>query len=235
MTLKEALRRLQSHANPVNAAGMARFGITSTGIILGVSVPLLRRLAKEIGQDPVLALELWSSGIHEARVLTAFIGKGEALSEAEMERLVIETDSWDVCDQLCGELFAKHPLRFAKAAEWAERDEEFVRRSGFSLMARLAIRDKKAADEAFIALLLLIEKHATDERNMVKKAVNWALRQIGKRNLRLHPRAIETSERILAMKDKTARWIAGDALRELRKPEIIARIKASSAKKTKQV
>ena len=218
------IARLRSHADPVNAAGMARFGINKEGA-LGVSVPLLRQIAKEVGHDHKLAIELWDSGIHEARVLTAFIGSAKELDEATMDRLALETDSWDICDQLCGELFAYHTLRFTKAMQWAERPEEFVKRSGFSLMARLAVRDKKAPDEAFVALLPLIEKHSTDERNMVKKAVNWALRQIGKRNLRLHALAIESGERIRSMNDRTARWIAGDALRELRKPEIIARIK----------
>jgi 3-methyladenine DNA glycosylase AlkD len=226
MSEQEILQRLRALADPVNAAGMARFGITPIGEVLGVSVPALRRLAKEIGKDNTLALKLWSSGIHEACVLTAFIGKGEALSETDMERLVMETDSWDVCDQLCGELFTKHPLRFAKAAAWSEGDEEFVRRSGFSLMARLAVRDKKAADEEFIKFLPLIEKHSTDERNMVKKAVNWALRQIGKRNLRLHSLAVTTAEKVLEQKSKTARWIASDALRELSQPKIVLRIKA---------
>ena len=223
-TCADILARLRSLADPINAAGMARFGINKEGT-LGVSVPLLRAIAKEVGRSHQLAIELWDSGIHEARVLTAFIGSAKELNEDTMERLALETDSWDICDQLCGELFAYHELRFVKAMQWAERPEEFVKRSGFALMARLAVRDKKAPDEAFTALLPLIEKHATDERNMVKKAMNWALRQIGKRSRRLHELAIGSGERIRAMDDKTARWIAGDALRELRKPEIVARIK----------
>ena len=223
-TCAAIIARLRSHADPVNAAGMARFGISKAGT-LGVSVPLLRQITKEVGHNHKLAIELWDSGIHEARVLTAFIGSAKDLDEATMERLALETDSWDICDQLCGELFAYHEQRFIKAAQWAERPEEFVKRCGFVLMARLAVRDKKAADEAFISFLPLIEKHATDERNMVRKAVNWALRQIGKRNLRLHALAIECGERIKAINNKTARWIAGDALRELRNPEIIGRIK----------
>lgn len=203
---------------------MARFGINK-GDALGVSVPILRGIAKELGRNQMLAMELWETGIHEARVLTAFVGEAVLLDEATMDRLAMETDSWDICDQLCGELYAYHSLRFMKAAEWAERTEEFVKRSGFALMARLAVRDKKADDAQFEAFFPLIEKHASDARNMVKKAVNWALRQIGKRNLHLHKLAVECGLRIRETGDATARWVAGDALRELRAPAIIARIK----------
>lgn len=224
MTCAQVLKRLRTLADPVNAEGMARFGIR-TDKALGISVPVVRSLAKEIGCNHALALELWDSGVHEARLLTAFIGSPTELTESTMERIVAQVDSWDICDQLCGELFAKHHLAYAKAVEWSERDEEFVKRAGFVLMARLAVRDKKADDAKFLTFFPLIEREASDERNMVKKAVNWALRQIGKRSRGLHREAIACGERIGSLDCRAARWIASDALRELRQPEIIARIR----------
>ncbi|MFZ4768502.1 MAG: DNA alkylation repair protein [Roseimicrobium sp.] len=223
-TVDSVLDELRAQGHPVNAAGMARFGIR-TDKALGVSVPAVRALAKHIGRHHALALELWESEVHEARLLTAFIGSAAELSEDEMERLAGQVDSWDICDQLCGELFAKHPLAYAKAAAWSKREEEFVKRAAFALMARLAVRDKKAEDAKFLAFLPLIEQEADDDRNMVKKAVSWALRQIGKRNRMLHEHAMTCGERIAAHGSRAARWIASDALRELRKPEVIARLK----------
>ncbi|MEY4484169.1 MAG: hypothetical protein RL693_1621 [Verrucomicrobiota bacterium] len=225
MSVAAVLNRLRALGSADNVAGMGRYGIPA-GNALGVSVPNLRSLAKELGRNHSLALQLWDTRVHEARVLTAFIGSPKELTKAEMERIVLEINSWDICDQLCGEFFNKHPLAYQKAVAWSKREEEFVKRAGFVLMARLAVHDKKADDATFFAFLPLIKKESIDERNMVKKAVNWALRQIGKRNLILHEAALLSGERIAQLDNKAARWIAADALRELRNKKTVARIKS---------
>ena len=224
MTRDEALERLRALADPEAKAGMARFGI-ETRQALGVSIPKLRSLAREIGRDHVLAGKLWASGVHEARVLAALVDDPKLVSEEQMERWVVEIDSWDVCDGVCSTLFDRTPFAHAKAAEWSARDEEFVKRAGFVLMAALAVHDKKAPDARFLEMLPLIEREASDERNFVKKAVNWALRQTGKRNRSLNAAAIEAGERIRAQGSRAARWIAADALRELRSDSVRARLK----------
>jgi len=224
VTRDEALERLRALADPEAKAGMARFGI-ETRQALGVSIPKLRSLAREIGRDHVLAGKLWASGVHEARVLAALVDDPKLVSEEQMERWVVEIDSWDVCDGVCSTLFDRTPFAHAKAAEWSARDEEFVKRAGFVLMAALAVHDKKAPDGRFLEMLPLIEREASDERNFVKKAVNWALRQIGKRNRSLNAAAIEAGERIRAQGSRAARWIAADALRELRSDSVRARLK----------
>lgn len=214
MTCVEVLEELKSHANPEAVAGMARYGINSSNT-LGVSVPTLRKLAKRAGKDHALAGELWSSGIHEARILAGMVDDPALVTEEQMESWVAEFDSWDVCDQVCMNLFDKVPVAYEKAAQWTSRDEEFVKRAGFALMAVLAWHDKQAPDEEFLAMLPLITKEATDERNFVKKAANWALRHIGKRNLQLNAAAVAAAEEIQQIDSKSARWIAKDALKEL--------------------
>jgi 3-methyladenine DNA glycosylase AlkD len=213
-TLDAVLAQLRAQANLANVAGMARFGINPNDT-LGVSIPALRKIAKAIGVNHALAGELWASGIHEARILASLVDDPRQVSTRQMERWVRDFDSWDVCDQVCSNLFSYTTLAHAKAAEWSARDEEFVRRAAFALMAALAVHDKQADDEAFLACLPLIARAATDERNFVRKAVNWALRQIGKRNTRLNQAAIETAQQIQALDSKAARWVAADALREL--------------------
>ena len=214
MQYSEIIQKIKSLANPKNVEGMARFGINPANTY-GVSIPVLRKMAREIGRDHALALELWSSGIHEARLLACFIDRSDMVTEEQMESWVKDFDSWDVCDQCCSNLFDRTPIAYGKALEWCGREEEFVRRAGFVLMAALSVHDKKASDEAFIKILPLVKKYATDERNFVKKAVNWALRQIGKRNLNLNEMAIKTAEEIKQIDSKSARWIASDAIREL--------------------
>lgn len=214
MTCVEVLEELKSHANPEAVAGMARYGINSSNT-LGVSVPTLRKLAKRAGKDHALAGELWSSGIHEARILAGMVDDPALVTEEQMDSWVAEFDSWDVCDQVCMNLFDKVPVAYEKAAQWTSRDEEFVKRAGFALMAVLAWHDKQAPDEKFLAMLPLITKEATDERNFVKKAANWALRHIGKRNLQLNAAAVAAAEEIQQIDSKSARWIAKDALKEL--------------------
>jgi 3-methyladenine DNA glycosylase AlkD len=222
-TSKEIIAYLKSLNNEKNKAGMSRFGI-NTSKAFGVSIPVLRVIAKENKKNHQLALELWKTGYHEARILSAFIDNPKEVTEEQMENWVIEFNSWDVCDQCCGNLFDKTPFSYNKAKEWAHREEEFVRRAGFVLMASIAVHDKEAVDKDFVPFLKLIEKYAFDERNFVKKAVNWAVRQIGKRNLFLHQKAIETAHRIALQKHKSARWIASDALRELESDKIKSKL-----------
>ncbi len=214
MTKKEVIKKLKSQANPKNVEGMARFGINPKGT-LGISISVLRPLAKKIGKDHKLALELWASGIHEARILAGFIAEPSKFTEKQMEKWVSDFDSWDVCDQVCSSLFDKTEFAYRKVSEWAERKEEFVKRAGFVLIAVLAVHDKEASDKDFEKFFPLIKKHSCDERNFVMKAVNWALRQIGKRNLTLNKKAIKLAKEIEKIDSKSARWIAKDALREL--------------------
>ena len=214
MTCKEIIKDLKALANPANVAGMARYGINSAGT-LGVPMPVLRSMAKEIGRRHDLAAELWRSGIHEARILAALIDNPLEVTDEQMERWVLDVDSWDVCDQLCSNLFSRTCLAFTKAAVWSGRPETFVKRAGFVLMACLAVHDKKADDARFVAFLPLILRESVDDRNFVKKAVNWSLRQIGKRNPALNCLAVETARKIREIDAKSARWIAADAIREL--------------------
>ena len=214
MDISFILDFLKEHENIENKRGMSRFCI-NTDKAFGVRIPVLRQLAKTIGKDHHLALSLWKSGFHEARLLAIFIADPKQVDEEQMESWVLEFDSWDICDQCCGVLFDKTPFAFKKAIAWAGRDEEFVKRAGFVLMATLVVHRKKVADQEFMPFFTLIEREACDERNFVKKAVNWALRQIGKRSVFLHANAIESCEKIKLQNSKSARWIAADALREL--------------------
>ena len=214
--------------SPRVARGMARFGI-STRDALGIPTPTLRKLAREIGSSHRLASELWKSGLHEARTLAALIDDPERVTEAQMERWAGEFDSWDVCDCCCGNLFDKTAFAYRKVAEWSRRREEYVKRASFSLMAALAVHDKKTANNKFLRFLPLIKRESTDERNFVKKAVNWALRQIGKRNLELHRGAVETALEIKKLDSRSARWIAADALRELRSAAVGRRLRRKKA------
>src|SRR3990170_4919512 len=206
------LKKLKSLSDPKAVEGMARFGINPKNTY-GVSIPNLRSMAKKIGRNHVLAQQLWSSGIHEVRILAGMVDAPEMVTEEQMEQWVKDFDSWDVCDQCCSNLFDKTNFAHQKAAEWSRRREEFVKRAGFVLMAALSVHDKKAKDEAFMKFLPIIKRESTDDRNFVRKAVNWALRQIGKRNATLNRAAIETAEEIQKIESKSAKWIASDALR----------------------
>jgi 3-methyladenine DNA glycosylase AlkD len=222
-TREKILKKLKSLANPKNVQGMARFGINPKKT-LGIGLPVLRKMAKEIGKNHKLALELWDSGIHESRILAGFIDESEKVTEKQMEKWVGDFDSWDVCDQVCSSLFDKTPFVWKKLEEFTKRKEEFVKRIGFTLMACLAVHDKKAKDKDFIKLLPIIKREATDERNFVRKAVNWALRQIGKRNKNLNKEAIKMAQEILKIDNKTAKWIASDTIRELTSHSIQKRL-----------
>ncbi|MGE5363217.1 MAG: DNA alkylation repair protein [Bacteroidota bacterium] len=217
--------KLEQMRNPVNIAGMARFGI-STDTALGVPMPVIRKLAKEIKRDHELALQLWRSGIHEARILAALIDDPAKVTAGQMEDWVLDFNSWDLCDQCCMNLFDKTADAYDKATEWCYREEEFVKRAGFVIMAAMAVHNKKAEDELFISFFPFLLQGASDERNFARKAVNWALRQIGKRNMRLNGLVLQLSEEILsAYNSPKSRWIAKDAIRELKDPKILKRIK----------
>jgi 3-methyladenine DNA glycosylase AlkD len=191
----------------------------------GISVPVLHQFAKQIGKDHRLAQQLWATGIHEARILAALIGESEKVTAAEMDRWVRDFDSWDVVDSACCYLYAYAKPAWSKVAAWSRRREEFVKRASFSLIAYLSYKDKTAPDARFVRFLRVIEHEAYDDRNFVRKAVNWALRNIGKRNVRLNREAIRAAERIRQQGSRSARWIAADALRELKSDAVQKRLR----------
>lgn len=201
-----------------------RFGISGANM-LGIPGPALKSMAREFGRSHQLAQELWDSGVHEARHLAAMIDDPRLVTEDQMERWVLDFDSWDICDGTSNNLFRLTPFAHAKAGEWSGREEEFVRRAGFVLMACLAVHDKQAPDSKFARYLPAIKRQSTDERNFVRKAVNWALRQIGKRSLKLNAAAIRTGEQIRKLDSPSARWIAADALRELKSDAVQNRLR----------
>jgi 3-methyladenine DNA glycosylase AlkD len=207
---------LRSMESPQNREGMGRFGINVDNA-LGIKVTDLRKLARKIRHDHDLAGELWETGIHEGRILASMIDIPEDVTESQMDRWANDLDSWDLVDQCCNNLFRKTSYAHGKAVEWSRREEEFIRRAGYTLMAVLAVHDKESPDIVFEGYLSLVEKGSDDDRNFVKKSVNWALRQIGKRNEVLRRKALESAERILEKGSKSARWIARDAMRELGK------------------
>ncbi len=225
-SVKEIIKTLKSHANPENVKGMARFGITTQNA-LGINLPTLRKMAKEIGEDHLLALDLWNSGIHEAKIMATLIDDPQSVTEKQMDEWVISFNSWDICDQCCSNLFDKTPLAYKKALKWSMRHEEFVKRAGFVLMATLSVHDKKAPDEVFLEFFNFIIQESSDDRNFVKKAINWALRQIGKKNNNLHAKALETIDLLLKSDSKSAQWIAKDALKELKSERVLKKIKIS--------
>ena len=193
---------------------MVRFGINNEKA-LGVSLPKIRSLAKQIGKNQALSLQLWETAIHEARLLATIIGEYKQVQEAQIDRWTKDFSSWDICDQACGNLFVRTPYFRSKVFEYAQAEPEFVKRCGFVLIAEAAVHLKKEPDETFLPFFPLIEREAADPRNFVRKAVNWALRQMGKRSELLREHAIETAQNILSQEHKKAHWVARDALREL--------------------
>jgi 3-methyladenine DNA glycosylase AlkD len=223
MQYDEIIAYFKSVANPEAVKGMARYGINPEAAF-GISIPALRRLAKETGKDHVLAEKLWSSGIHEARILASMVDDHRKVTSDQMDRWSQDFNSWDLCDQCCNNLFRKVRYAREKVLIWSSRQEEFVKRAGFVLMACLAVHDKTAENKEFLAYLSIILNASQDPRNFVKKAVNWALRQIGKRNADLNRAAIEAANRIGQMDSGSARWIAADAIRELRSQGVRQRL-----------
>jgi 3-methyladenine DNA glycosylase AlkD len=222
-TCPEVIEQLRSLGDPKAVEGAARFGIYVPAL-LGVSAPNLRKLAKDIGTSHRLAAQLWRTGIHDAQILAALIDDPAQVTPQQMEHWAGDFNSWAVCDTACGCLFDKTPYAWDKAVEWTGREPEYTKRAGFVLMASLAVHDKKAPDERFEVFLPYLVRHATDERNFVKKAVNWALRQIGKRNRRLNRLAVRVAQDIRKVDSRAARWIAADALRELTCDKVQARL-----------
>lgn len=222
-TYSSIIKHLKSLADPETVKGMARFGINSNNT-LGISMPILRKLGKEIGKNHELALQLWNSQIHEAQILASLIDETDKVTEKQMDAWISDFDSWDVCDQACLNLFWKTPYAYYKAKEWCSREKEFEKRAGFALIAVLGLKDKPAKNKNFEELLPFIVAASDDNRNFVRKAVNWALRQIGKRNLILNKITIQTAKEIQKQNRKSARWIAADAIRELTSNKIQKRL-----------
>jgi 3-methyladenine DNA glycosylase AlkD len=216
MNIEEVIALLKQKSNPVYLAGMKRFGIENTKA-LGIPIPELRKLGKTIGKDHDLALALWGTGFHEARIVASVIDEPALVTSEQFDNWVKDFNSWDLCDQVCGNLFDRTPFAIDKALVYTFSEEEFTKRAGFVLMAEFAVHNKTAKDSFFIDLLPIIEREAWDGRNFVKKAVSWALRQIGKRNHKLSTAAIESAKRISLQNHKSAKWIASDALKELTK------------------
>jgi len=224
MQFQEVITELESLSNPEDVKGMARFGIKHTKTY-GVRMPELRRIAKTAGKDHDLAEKLWNAGYGETKILAGLIEDPKMVTEIQMENWAAGFDSWDVCDQCCINLFHKTSFAYKKVFEWSTREEEFVKRAAFAMIAVLAVHDKKEDNEKFEEFFPLIIRESTDNRNFVKKAVNWALRQIGKRNLILNKRAVEVAEEISSIDSRSAKWIATDAIRELTSEKIQERIK----------
>jgi 3-methyladenine DNA glycosylase AlkD len=227
-TCARALEELRALGERRNVDGMARFGIRAK-VVYGVAKPKMDELARRIGKDHHLALELWASGVHDARILAGMIDLPREVSSQQMERWARDFDNWDVCDGTCCHLFVFAAPAWKKAIAWSRRDPEFIKRAGFALMAYLAYRDMQATDAQFRRLLPLIEREAYDDRNFVRKAVNWALRNIGKRNLRLNREATRAAARIRGQGSRSARWIAADALRELQSAAVQARLRRKAS------
>jgi 3-methyladenine DNA glycosylase AlkD len=229
MNYEKVIQRLKSMTNQENLKGMARYGINPVNN-LGISIYQLRPLAKEIGKNHALALQLWDSGIHDARLLACFIDDPKTVTSEQMDAWSEDFDSWDICDQACTSLFDLTDLAYKKVYEWAEHTKEFKKRAAFSLIAGLSVHDKAATDKEFEQFFPLIIQHSDDDRNYVKKAVNWALRNIGKRNMALNKKAIKTAKQMQKINSKSARWIASDALRELTSQKLQKRVELKNKK-----
>lgn len=223
-TVNDVLAALKKLSSKKYRDGMARFAIPSDKA-LGVQVGDMRKLAKKIGKDHELALGLWKMNVYEARMMACFVDDPQQVTPEQMDRWCNEFDSWAIVDTACFALFDRTPHAWKKLKQWVTRKEEFVKRAGFALLASLVCHDKQASDEQFAAGLPLIEAAAADDRNFVKKGVNWALRCIGKRNQRLNDAAVAVSRRLAERKEPSARWIGKDALRELMSPSVLKRLK----------
>ncbi len=227
-TKAAVLRQLKAAADQRVRAKMAYFGV-HVPKAHGISAPVLHQFAKHIGKDHGLAQQLWKTSIHEAKILATLIGEAEKVTAAEMDQWARDFDAWDVVDAACCYLYAHAKPAWNKATAWSRRREEFVKRASFSLIAYLSYKDEAAPDARFVRFLRVIEREAHDERNFVKKAVNWALRNIGKRNKRLHREAIRAAERIRLQDSRAARWIAADALRELKTAAVQKQLQRKTA------
>ncbi|MBM4240321.1 MAG: DNA alkylation repair protein [Euryarchaeota archaeon] len=224
MDYQEIIEELKSLSNPEDVEGMARFGINPKKTY-AVRIPELRRIAKVSGGGHELATQLWEAGYRETRILACMIEDPNLVTEEQMDNWALEFDFWEICDQCCMKLFRQTPFAYKKIFEWSKREEEFVKRAAFTLIAVLAVHDKKAPDEKFEQFFPIIIRESFDNRKYVKKAVNWALRHIGKRNINLNKKAIEIAEDIRKIGAKSAKWIASDALRELKSEKVQQRLR----------
>jgi len=235
MKLDAILKRLESLGNPKNVEGMANFGIV-TRKSYGIPTPVLKQFAREVKKSAdnrhALAQELWQTGIYDARAVAFWIDDPKQVTKKQMDAWAADFDNWATVDGTCCYLFCRTPFAYEKAHEWSGKKPEFVKRAAFAMMAYLAVHDKKADDKSFLEFLPVIERLAVDDRNLVKKAVNWALRQIGKRNLFLNAQAVETAKRIKAQNSKSARWIASDALRELQNEKTLDRLRSKEGSRS---
>lgn len=224
MNLQAIMRELKSYSDNKSLEHMARFGMDASRA-LGVRIPRLREMGKRLDKNRELAAQLWAKGMRETMVLASLVDIPAQVTGEQMDAWVTDLYDWESCDQLISNLFARSPLAVKKAMEWSHRDEEYVKRAGYVIMARLAVTEKKAPDTLFDPFFPLIEEGASDQRNAVKKAVNWALRQIGKKNAALNKKALASAKRIAAMDNSAAKWIASDAIRELESPAVQNRLK----------
>jgi 3-methyladenine DNA glycosylase AlkD len=224
MHFSDVIAELQHMTDPAVARGLSRFGLP-TEKALGITAPKLRAFAKRIGRNQTLSLKLWTTGILEARVLAALVGEPEKVTKRQMAQWASDFDSWGVCDACCAVLFVYTPHAMEMAFKWSRDKREYVKRAGFVLMASMAVHQKALENREFVPMLKAIREQSADERGFVKKAVNWALRQIGKRNSHLNVAAIETGTRIQSLNSSAARWVAADALRELRSDAVQRRLK----------
>lgn len=224
MTLDEAVAALQVHADPAVAEGLKRFGIVTGDRVMGMSVGDIRSVAKAIGRDHALAQQLWPTGWYEARLLAVFLADPKLVTPALMDAWRADFDNWATCDTACFDLFDRTPHAFAKVREWAALGDEFGKRAAFALLASVALHLKKLPDEPFLDCLPLIEAHAADGRNFVKKGVNWALRAVGRRNAGLHRESVALSERLAGSKIASERWVGKDALKALTNPKLLAKL-----------
>ena len=222
---RAVVAELHALADPARLPGMARVGINIEPAI-GVSLPHLRKLGRRLGPDHLLALDLWNTGMHEARILASLVDDPARVTREQMDAWALDFDSWDLCDQVIGNLFDRTPYAVPAARAWTKRDEAFAKRGGFVLIATRAVHDRTSPDGVFTAWFPTIRRGATDDRNYVKKAVSWALRQIGKRNLGLNAAAIAQAETLAASTVTSARWVGRDALRELRLDETKRRLRS---------
>lgn len=230
----ELLAWLERRGTRKNRDGLARYGIITTHAF-GVQVGDLQGKAKSLGRDHALALALWETGWHEARMLAAFVDEPDRVTAAQMDRWARDFDNWGICDTVIMHLFDQTPHAWRKVEQWSARKGEFIKRAGFALLASLALHDKRSADEPFRRALPLIEAAATDERNFVKKGVNWALRSIGHRSVALHAAAISLAGKLAQSEAPTPRWIGKDALRDLNRPLVRKRVAAKDLARARQL
>jgi 3-methyladenine DNA glycosylase AlkD len=226
--VRDAVAWLRKRATRKNRDGMARYGIVSPKIF-GVSVATIRELGKRLGQDHELALALWPTGWHEARMLAAFVEDPDRVTSRQMDGWARDFDNWALCDTVCLHLFDKTPHAWRQVKRWSGRRDEFVRRAAFATLAGLALHDTRAADEQFLRALPLIEAAATDDRILVRKGVSWALRTVGRRSDRLNVAATDVARRLIDMESRSARWIGRDAFRELTSRAVQRRVARKDA------